>query len=342
MGQGGVGLVRPVQERHTLERHPLLDGVDQVADGVADLVVGIGGGEDGGVGRRELDGPHRRGRRPRGLGVDHPGPVAHEPGQGTLDRGVGGGHPRAAGHHDHRQPPGQPLQQGGLPRLEVLGQEDDDQPEVVQQGRASLDRGRGGVDQVGLVVPAVGQAAADVAVDPDHLAGEPSGTLRQRDQRLGLVAVAARPQPGEGAVGVDQGLGGRGVVGHRGEGAGPLGQDPAHGRPEHGRGDRAAVGRQVGRGQQLGQAGMGQHGHPGDAPPPAVAPGQPPADGHPDRVAGDDDGDRSQRVVALVHGDQASQLLVGVRAVAGAVHRQPRRLDVLADVLAVRSHRPRH
>ena len=168
----------------------------------------------------------------------------------------------------------------------------------------------GGAEQVGRVVPPVGQARADRAVQRDHVRGERRGRTD--------VVERARRQVAEGAVRLDQSADGGGMGRDRCERPGVVGErvPPRRGEDRAGHRPPPATGQQ-GCGEQLRQAGKGGHGETGDAGVRgAVAPRERTACRQAAHVGGDDQRHRSQRVGALEAGHRVAKRVVRRCAVA--------------------------
>ena len=188
---------------------------------------------------------------------------------------------------------------------EVLRQVDDDRTEIGEQRRALGDGVDRRVHEVTLVVPRRFERRAHGAAEP-HDVGRPAAGTRQCVER-------GRVERGELAVGVDErGLGG-GMLGHRPEHPGRVGEDGAHRGGEHRGGHRASArAREAGRPQQFGQAVRGDERDPGDAvgalgDPAEGAARQQAASSDPHVVRGDDHGHRRERIALLARDHRVEQ-----------------------------------
>ena len=243
---------------------------------------------------------------------------------GEVDAQAGGHLGFAAGVErgqgdDNRGMPRQSAEEQGVGRVQARGQVDDNGTEVAgHAGRiARLDRRRGGLEEVHLVVQARLTAAA--LVFSDGVEGGPgSGRGGVEDPaRVGAeIAAAAQLQrqrgdeidkarlvgaPGEHLPGGAQGAADQGGTGHRRERGAPLARQP-----------RRAQGLRKLRQDQKPNARV-------------PLPGQPAAQVQPEVVAGHDHDHRAQRVARLELADQPDQPRRRRRAGAHADHLERRR-----------------
>jgi hypothetical protein len=241
-------------------------------------------------------GVHRIGHRAHGLAhfFVRVGGV-HRVDGGTV--GIGGG----PFDHDERSVLGQRIEERRLGGAGALGQEHD-------RSAGCLGRVLGGeAQQIGLVVPLVGERALHAAVHAHHFA-------RPRRPGRGEPADGGRRQVAQLAVGIAQGAD-RGLVARdRGEHARLGGEHTAHGDIDDRGGERALAGAGERRPtEQLGQAEGGEElgrGH-------ATVGCQPPPGGHADGVGVHEHRDGRQRIAALHIGERSTQRGIRRLAVGG-------------------------
>jgi hypothetical protein len=297
--------VRPVgrpDHRHAGERRSGAGGLDELTDGVSNLLVGVGGGHDrdggcggwgggwggwwggwwgggwggwwggGWIGRSEIDAERTRERRDLGVDVGDAGPFEEhvQVGPGT----------------DRTE------QRGGQP---PIGAREEGHRAIEERGTLvdALDR-QG--EQIAFVVPAVGEALAHHRRHACGL-GRPTARGTQRGQRV-------RPGDAELAVQVAQARHGRGVVGDGRVVARRVSQHLSDGDVDERCRDRTSARRcQLGAREALGEPGGSDEIDRGHT---AVRP-EPPAGHDPDGVGGHDDGDVGERVPALRLPDRLGQ-----------------------------------
>ena len=225
-----------------------------------------------------------------------------------MDGGVGAGDAGPAGHHLHRRGARQRSDEPGRGLVEVLRQEHHDRPHELDARRWRV---AGGVQQICRVVPLVCQPCADVPVQADQVRGQRRRGADRVEPRVGHVA--------ERAVGLDQRAYGGVVFGHRRERTGVGVERAAPRGSKHRAGHRAPSARGQQRcGEHLGEPRKRDDRESGDACVRGqIAAREGAASDHAAEVAGNDEGERGQRIAGLDPADRAAEHVVGRRAVAG-------------------------
>ena len=238
-----------------------------------------------------------------------------EPVDGAPHRAVGLGHAGERGDHLDRTAGGDDADEAGGGRREVLREVHEHGAEVAEQGGSGPDRRPRGGHQVRLLVPVRGEPVAHRVVEPHDVAG----TAAPAGER----GEAGGAHLGQLAVDPQQRLLRRGVLADRREDAG-LGRErsPDGGRDHRGRGGAAALRREGGGAEQLGQPVHREQGQPGDADAAAAeAPERPARQRPPHRdaevVRRHHHGDGRERVVGLHTRDAVGQQLRRRAAVRG-------------------------
>ena len=263
------------------ERCAVAGGVEDVTDGDADLVVGVGGGDD---------------RHRPGVG-ERRGWTGRVHAERCEDRpGIGVGEFVAGELHDDADVDAltQCTDEGERQTGQLLGEVDDEVGEPIGHGAAN---GVGGVGvQVGLVVPAVGQSRRDGLAEPDRL----SSPQRLRRQSATCGGVGGAQLVVEFAYRDDR----RGVRCHGTESAGFGLERCGDGEIDDGCRRRRPPGSgEPGPGDEFGQPVEGDH---VDRDEPSRAAQGPPAH-HAARVRRHRHGDGGERVGALRRGDGGSE-----------------------------------